>query len=119
MGGRRAWRFTARRARWCVPIPTASAALSSYTVREDGTRRELPLLFPYAENSRALGLADMAKALRTGRAFRADCQQTFHVLEIMESLYKSSQEQRFVPLTSAYTRREPMRIGLLDGILDD
>ena len=86
---------------------------------EDGTRRELPLLFPYAENSRALGLADMAKALRTGRAFRADCQQTFHVLEIMESLYKSSQEQRFVPLTSAYTRREPMRIGLLDGILDD
>ena len=29
---------------------------------EDGTRRELPLLFPYAENSRALGLADMAKA---------------------------------------------------------
>ena len=51
---------------------------------EDGTRRELPLLFPYAENSRALGLADMAKALRTGRAFRADCQQTFHVLEIME-----------------------------------
>ena len=86
---------------------------------EDGTRRELPLLFPYAENSRALGLADMAKALRTGRAFRADCQQTFHVLEIMESLYKSSQEQRFVPLTSAYTRREPMRTGLLDGILDD
>lgn len=75
---------------------------------EDGTRRELPLLFPYGDNSRGLGLADMAAALRGGRPFRADVRQTLHVLEIMESVIRAGQEQRFIPLTSHYERSAPM-----------
>ena len=34
--------------------------------------KEIPLLFDYNVNSRALGLSDMCKALRTGRDFRAN-----------------------------------------------
>ena len=34
---------------------------------------EIPVTRPYTENSRGLGLADMAEGIRTGRAPRADC----------------------------------------------
>ncbi len=41
---------------------------------------EIPLAFDYPENSRALGLAEMASALEKGRTPRASYKQTFHVL---------------------------------------
>lgn len=69
--------------------------------------KEMPLLYDYNENSRALGLADMCKALRTGRDHRANYQQQRHVLEIMTSFSKSSETGAFVPLTSHYTRTAP------------
>ena len=85
---------------------------------EDGIFREMPLLFDYSENSRGLGLADMAKALRTGRAARADIQQTLHVLEIMTAIEISSREGRFVELTTSYERRPAMAHNPVRGILD-
>ena len=48
--------------------------------------KEIPPPFDYNENSRALGLADMCKALRTGRDHRANYQQQRHVLEILGQL---------------------------------
>ncbi len=79
---------------------------------------EIPLMYDYAENSRALGLADMAKALATGRPARADYQQTFHVLETMEGFETSAREQRWVTLSSQYTRRPPMQKAVVKGVLD-
>ena len=81
--------------------------------------KEVPLLFDYNENSRALGLSDMCKALRTGRDFRANCQQQYHVLEILTSFEKSSREGKFIPLTTHYTRTAPMKNNPMHGILDD
>lgn len=81
--------------------------------------KEMPLLYDYNENSRALGLADMCKALRTGRDHRANYQQQRHVLEIMTSFSKSSETGAFVPLTSHYTRTAPMGNNPMHGILDD
>ena len=81
--------------------------------------KEMPLLYDYNENSRALGLADMCKALRTGRDHRANYQQQRHVLEIMTSFSKSSKTGAFVPLTSHYTRTAPMGNNPMHGILDD
>ena len=78
----------------------------------------MPLLYDYKENSRGLGVADMAKALRRGRAPRADVQQTLHVLEILTSFEKSSKEGRCVELASPYQRREAMRNMPVSGILD-
>lgn len=86
--------------------------------QEDGELRELPLCFGYSTNSRALGLADMARALLTGREFRADCAQTLHVLEIMEGLKTSGEEKRFVQLKSSFARKEPMKKLPMDGILE-
>ena len=86
--------------------------------QEGGEVREIPLCFDYAENSRALGLADMAKALRTGRDPRESWKQTLHVLEIMQSFEKSSRSGAAVAIESKYTRGEPMSDEGVRGILN-
>ena len=76
------------------------------------------MAFDYQENSRGLGVADMAKALRTGRACRADCSQTLHVLEIMTAFEKSSLEGRYLELETTYERGPAMAHNPVRGILD-
>ncbi len=85
---------------------------------EQGGLMEMPLLFDYKENSRALGLADMAKALTTGRDFRASYQQTLHVLEIMTGFEKASENNATIELTTHYDRFAPMYNNPIHGILD-
>lgn len=80
--------------------------------------KEVPLLYDYGENSRGLGLADMAKAIRTGRDHRANCQQQRHVLEIMTGFSKSSEAGAYIPLKTKYTRTVPMKNNPMHGILD-
>jgi len=85
---------------------------------EKGEFLEFPNTFGYAENSRALGLADMAKAIETGRSARASSDLTFHVLEIMSSFHKASDTKSFVDLKSHPERPAPMKPMVLKGILD-
>ena len=84
--------------------------------------REMPLMYDYPVNSRALGLADMCKALRTGRDHRANHQQQRHVLEIMTAFSKSGKQKAYVPITTGYERTAPMvndPLKIMHGILDD
>ncbi len=85
---------------------------------EDGEYKTMPLLFDYKENSRGLGVADMAKSLRTGRQFRASFEQTLHVLEIITSFDKSSDEKAYHPLTTSYITAPAMKNNPMHGILD-
>ena len=101
-----------------VPDPNTFGGPVKLLRQEDGEVRELPLCFDYAENSRALGLADMAKAIQTGRDARESWKQTYHVLEIMQSFEKSSNSGTIVPIESKYTRGEPMKNNPLHGVLD-
>lgn len=101
-----------------VPDPNCFGGPAALLRPEDGTFREIPLLYDYQENSRGLGLADMAKALREGRDMRAGSEQTLHVLEIMTAFERSSKEGRFVSLESPYERKAAMRDDCVRGILD-
>ncbi len=80
---------------------------------------ELPSIFNYNVNSRGLGVSDMAKALQTGRSFRANYQQLLHVTEIMSAFYTSSETGKFVKIESEYEREKPMVKTELVGILED
>ncbi len=100
-----------------VPDPNTFGGPIRLLRPEGGGYKEIPLMYPYASNSRALGLADMAKAIETGRPMRAGSNQTFHVLEIMESITKSSEEGRYISLESKYTRQEPMVRAVPEGKL--
>ena len=80
--------------------------------------RDVPLAFPYEENSRGLGLADMACALRSGRPQRASGELAFHVLDAMCAIHESSESGRHVELASAVEPPASMRDDLPDGVLE-
>ena len=101
-----------------VPDPNTFGGPIKLLRPEDGEYKEMPLMYDYKENSRGLGLADMAKALQTGRDCRAAYQQTNHVLEILTSFEKSSKEGRYIPLETRYKRALPMKNNPLHGVLD-
>ncbi len=101
-----------------VPDPNMfGGEIRLYRPEQEKTQ-EMPLAFSYKQNSRALGLADMAKALQTGREYRADSSMTFHVLEIMEGLLTSGRERREVAIESRFAPRKPMLSGGLMGVLE-
>lgn len=100
-----------------VPDPNTFEGPVKLLRPEDGELKEMPLLFPYKENSRALGLADMAKAVQLARPARCDYQQTLHVLEAMANFEQSSQTNAWVPMTSVYEKRPPLVPSPLKGII--
>lgn len=55
----------------------------------------------FNENSRGLGLADMAYAILNKRPHRANGKMAYHVCEIMEGILKSSKNGRYSILTSS------------------
>ncbi len=101
-----------------VPDPNFFSGTIKLLHRKDSEYKEMPLMFGYKENSRALGLADMAKALDTGRACRTTYKQTLHVLEIMESFNISSDLRRTVDLETSFSKEAIMKIGEKPGVLD-
>ena len=101
-----------------VPDPNCFGGPVKLFRPEDGEVKEIPLLFDYKENSRALGLADMAKAIETGREARCDYTQTRHVLEILTAFDKSSEAKAYYPMETRYTRKPAMKNNKMHGILD-
>ena len=85
---------------------------------EEKEYRQIPLMYEYKENSRGLGLADMAKALQSGRNARADGQQVFHVLDILTGFERSARENKWIEMSTKYERRDAMQLPKLKGILD-
>ena len=101
-----------------VPDPNTFGGPVKLYRPEDGEIREIPLMYDYAQNSRALGLDDMAVALRTGRPARADYQQTFHVLDAITGFERSAESGQWVAMSTKYSRRPPMKKARLKGELD-
>ncbi len=87
-------------------------------VTRGGEWEEYDLEFDYSENSRGLGLADFANAVRDGRTPRANCQLTYHALEVMTALNNADHVREHVKIKSRYDRTAPMCVGLPEGILD-
>lgn len=85
-----------------VPDPNTFGGTIQLYRPETGSFCEMPLLFGYKENSRGIGVADMARALRNKSSFRADVRQTLHVLEILTAFEKSSREGKYLELESSY-----------------
>ncbi len=78
----------------------------------------VPLEFGYNGNSRALGLADMAKSITEGRKHRANSDLTYHVLEVMTAFERSSDEKKLIKINSTFEKTPQMPTDLPVGILD-
>lgn len=80
---------------------------------------EIPLVSIRAENSRSIGVADMAYAIRSGRPHRANGEMAYHVLDIMHAVHDSSVANQHIQMTSTCRRPAPMPIGLPASQLDE
>ena len=79
------------------------------------TWTEIPLLFPNEQNSRGIGISDMAHAIESGREHRASGSLAYHVLEIMDAIHESSRSGQYVELQSSVARPAPLPLGLIPG----
>lgn len=52
----------------------------------------MPLLFDYADNSLAIGLVDMSNGMKEGTEIRAGISQPHHVLEVVTTFQRSSDQ---------------------------
>ena len=79
---------------------------------------EIPLSHIYSENSRGLGVADMAYGLRSGRPHRASGELAYHVLDVMHAFHDAAREGRHVTLESTCACPAPLPMGLEPWTLD-
>jgi predicted dehydrogenase len=71
----------------------------------------------YTRN-RGIGVADMAYALRYGRAHRASGDLTYHVLDVMHAFHDASRDGKHVELASTCRRPAALPLGLPEDRLD-
>jgi predicted dehydrogenase len=101
-----------------VPDPNTFGGPVSIRAARSQEWRDVPLAYGYAENSRGLGVADMAHALLSGRKHRANGELTYHVLDIMHAVHDASRENRHVELESTCERPAIFPLGMSPGVLD-
>jgi len=102
-----------------VPDPNTFGGKVAVLRKESKEWKEVPLTHGYAENSRGIGVADMAYAIRTGRKHRANSDLTYHVLDIMHGFHDSSNSDALYKLQSTCERPQALPMGLEKGYLDE
>jgi predicted dehydrogenase len=91
-----------------VPDPNTFGGPVRLRRRGEAEFTTLPLLFGRAENSRGLGLSDMAQAIEEGRPPRASGELALHALEAMEGIHLSSDQGKTYVMRTTSPRPEPM-----------
>lgn len=92
------------------PVRVRRAGASDWT--------EMPLTHGYTENSRGIGVADMAYALTYGRGHRASGAMAYHVLDLMQAFLDTSTLGQHITIASTCERPAALPVGLLAGFLD-
>ena len=88
-----------------LSVPDPNGFGGTVKVNRNGTGWEdVPLTHGFAENSRGLGVADMAYAIRENRPARANGDLTYHVLEAMWGFLDSSEQGRYYTMQSTVER---------------
>lgn len=104
-----------------LSVPDPNTFGGPVRIRRAGEKEwtEAPLTHGFTANSRGIGLADMAHAVRSGRPHRASGELSFHVLDVMQSLLDASAAGRHVDVSSTCERPAPLPMGLPETRLDE
>jgi predicted dehydrogenase len=102
--------------RGSLSVPDPNTFGGPVRVRRAGAQEwsEVPLTHGYSENSRGIGVAEMAYALRAGRPHRASGALAYHILDLMLAFEESSEQGCHIEITSACERPAPLPLGVLD-----
>ena len=102
-----------------VPDPNTFGGV--VRVRRAGAQdwSDIPWTHGYTENSRGIGVADMAYALTTGRPHRASGALAYHILDVMCAFEDASCSGKHVEIASGVARPAALPLGLRPGELDE
>jgi predicted dehydrogenase len=78
---------------------------------------DIPLTHGYAENSRGIGVADLAAAIAEDRPHRASGDLAYHVLDVMHAFHDASDTGQHQVLESSCEKPAPLPMSLLTGTL--
>jgi predicted dehydrogenase len=102
-----------------VPDPNRFGDPVRIRIGREEEWRDVALTHANAENSRGLGVADLAQGLISGRPHRASGELAYHVLDIMHAFHDASREGRHIELASTCERPAPLPPGLPDWAMDE
>jgi len=101
-----------------VPDPNTFGGPVKLYRRGDKEPMEIPMYaYPYSENSRGIGLADMAEGIIHNQPHRASGELASHVLDIMLAFEDSGKSGAPIPVNTSPGRPEPLPAGLQAGDL--
>ncbi|MFW6410195.1 MAG: Gfo/Idh/MocA family protein [Halanaerobiales bacterium] len=102
-----------------VPDPNTFGGPVHIFKPDQGEWEKVPLTHGFTENSRGIGVADMAYALRSeNREHRPNGKMAYHVLDIMHSFHDASEKGEHINLESSCEKPAPLPLGLPDYALD-
>ena len=70
--------------------------------------KAIPLTFPYGDNARGIGPADLAAAITRGTQCRPNAQLAYHVMDVLTAMMDSGRDRCFKAISSTCERPEPM-----------
>ncbi len=91
-----------------VPDPNGFGGEIRIRTRNNSDWEVVPSRFGNMENSRGIGVRDMARALQTGTSHRASGALAFHVLDAMHAFREASEQERHIHLGSTVERPDLM-----------
>ncbi|NQW18892.1 MAG: Gfo/Idh/MocA family oxidoreductase [Chloroflexi bacterium] len=98
-----------------VPDPNTFSGPVRLFRSSTGEWEDVPVTRRFAGNSRGLGVADMATAIRSGTPHRASGELGLHVLETMHAFQRSSESGGHVDIAHKAARPEALPDGLIEG----
>ncbi len=103
-----------------LSVPDPNTFGGPVSVRRAGAKEwtEMPLTHGFAENSRGIGVADMAYGIRSGREHRVSGRLAYHVLEAMHGFHDASDSARHYEMHSTVERPSALPLGLPKDALD-
>lgn len=88
-----------------------------YRAKGSSERIALPQTFGYNENSRGLGVAEMAWSMVSGRKNRANKEMAYHGLEVLHGIAISSETGKTYTLSSTFEKMPPLKPGFMSDYL--
>lgn len=101
-----------------VPDPNSFGGPVRLRQAGDPEWRTMALTHANPQNSRGLGVADMARALATGRPHRATGDLAYHVVDVMQAMLDAGTQDQAVQIASSVERPAPLPAGMRDWELD-
>jgi predicted dehydrogenase len=98
------------------PVPGLNSIISIQSSNRE--TKELPLTHGFTEDSRGLGVADLAYAVRTGRPNRASGRLAEHIVDISLAIFEASATEKHIYLQTNVERPDPLPLGLKYNQLD-